>query len=391
MEYVERHFNSGSPEIVRLCRTAKELYNKCNYHLRQAWADYSYLPAIGELVHLVENEDSYKNLHNTKTAKQTIRQCLSDWSNFLKALRTFKKSPKSFNNRMPKPPKYKEEMAQVIFYNETIRSKPARQGWLVPTNDCFRIRSDRKFKQVVITPKRFGFVIEVRYRVTPKAKPKTDKRHVCCIDLGVNNLCTITSDQTATPILINGRPLKSVNQWFNKHPNKKNSRKRYWRTENYFHHASKMIVDFCVEHEIGTIIIGRNKRWKSGMNMGHVNNQHFQYIPFWNLLQKLRYKAHALGIEVVETEESYTSKASFLDRDPLNGSKISGKRVKRGLYRSSDGTLVNADINGSCNIGRKVIREAEILSRLDRSVAATPVRVNPLFGLTLQTQMVNFR
>lgn len=378
MEYVERHFNSGSPEIVRLCRTSKELYNKCNWHLRQAFSDANPIPNISELVSLVENEESYKNLHNTKTAKQTVRQCLTDWSNFFKALRAYEVNPESFK-KSPKPPDYKEEMAQVIFYNETIKHKPARQGWLVPTNDCFKIRSDRKFKQVVITPKTFGFVIEIRYQVAPVAQPEIDKNRICCIDIGVNNLCSITSDQL-NPILVNGRMLKSVNQWYNKHPNKRNSRKRYWRIENYFHHTSKMIVDLCVKHKIGTIIIGRNKGWKQEHSLG----QNFQYVPFWKLIQKIQYKAKALGIEVVLTEESYTSKASFLDRDPLDGSLISGKRIKRGLYESSSGILLNSDVNGSANIGRKVIQNTEIFSQLDRSLAARPVRVNPLCGSTLQ-------
>jgi len=197
-------------------------------------------------------------------------------------------------------------------------------------------------------------------------------------------LCSITSDQMS-PILINGRILKSVNQWFNKYPNKRNSRKRYWRIENYFHHVSTMIVRLCVKHKIGTIIIGRNKGWKIEMNIGSVNNQNFQYIPFWKLIQKIQYKAQALGIEVVLTEESYTSKASFLDRDPLDGSKISGKRIKRGLYESSNGILLNADINGSANICRKVIQNVDIINLLDRSLAARPVKVNPLCGSTFQT------
>ena len=376
MEYVERHFNQGTPEIVRLCQTSKDLYNKCNWHLRQAWTAATPLPSMSELVHLVQDENSYKTLHNTKTAKQTIRQCLTDWSNFFKALRAYKANPKSFKKE-PKPPNAKEEMAQVVFYDETIKRKPVRQGWLVPTNDCFKIRSDRKFNQVVICPKRFGFVIEVRYQVSPVAKPVTDKDRVCCIDLGVNNLCSITSDQTS-PLLVNGRMLKSVNQWFNKHPNKRNSRKRYWRLENCFHHVSAMIVRLCVKHGIGTIIVGQNKGWKSKMEMGKVNNQNFQYISFLNLVQKIQYKALALGIEVVLTEESYTSKASFLDRDPLDGSLSTGKRIKRGLYETSTGRLLNADVNGSANIGRKVIQNSEILGRLDRSLAARPVRVNPL-------------
>jgi len=120
------------------------------------------------------------------------------------------------------------------------------------------------------------------------------------------------------------------------------------------------------------------------MNLGKKTNQNFQYIPFWRLLEKVKYKAVLAGLEVVFTEEAYTSKSSFLDRDPLPvyekgvSHTFSGKRVKRGLYRSADGRVVNADVNGSCNIGRKVIGNAEFLSRLDKSLAARPVRINPL-------------
>jgi putative transposase len=120
------------------------------------------------------------------------------------------------------------------------------------------------------------------------------------------------------------------------------------------------------------------------MNLGKKTNQNFQYIPFWRLLEKVKYKAALAGLEVVFTEEAYTSQASFLDRDPLPkyergvSHEFSGRRVKRGLYRSADGRVVNADVNGSCNIGRKVIQNSEFLGRLDKSLAARPVRINPL-------------
>jgi putative transposase len=380
MLQVERHYHKGNDSIIALCKTSKELYNKCNFLLRQAWFGRSAPPDINALVAAVKHEDCFKNLHNTKTAKQTIRKVLTDWSNFKKALRAWEQDP-SF--RKPKPPYYKKELAQVIFYKETILGGQSGKKLteIVPTNRCFSIKSDRKFKQVVVTPKTFGFVIDVQYEVpTP---PKSGKRAVCCIDIGLNNLCAITSDQHS-PLLVNGRIVKSINQWYNKKPSKKNSRKRYFRIENYFHHVSKVIVANCLRHDIGTIIIGKNDGWKSGMNLGRKTNQNFQYIPFWKLLEKIRYKAELAGLEVVFTEESYTSKASFLDRDPLPvyekgvSHVFSGMRVKRGLYRSSDGTVLNADVNGSANIGRKVIGDEDILLGLDRSVAATPERINPL-------------
>jgi len=386
MLLVERHQIQGTPEIVKLCRQSKELYNKCNYYMRKQWFsnlqndDWTIsLPDINLLAQLVHNESSFKNLHNTKTAKQTVRKVLSDWSNFRKALAAYKKDPSKFMKK-PRPPHYKERLAQVIFYNETIKKKPLKQGIITPTNGCFSIKSSRQFKQVVITPKRFGFVVDVQYE---KESPhKVKGKGVCCIDIGLNTLAAITSDQFS-PILVNGRIVKSINQWYNKRPNKANGKKRHWRLENYFHNASKLIVEICVKTGCGTIIIGKNDGWKQEMNLGKKTNQNFQYVPFFNLIQKIAYKASIVGIKVVFTEEAYTSKASFLDRDPLPAyseqePEFSGKRVKRGLYRAADGRLVNADVNGSANIGRKVIRDEDLILRLDRSLAARPLAINPL-------------
>ena len=386
MLLVERHQIQGTPEIVELCKTSKELYNKCNYYMRKQWFsnlqndDWTIpLPDINALAQLVRDAPSSKNLHNTKTAKQTVRKVLSDWSNFRKALAAYKKDPSKFVNK-PRPPHYKERLAQVIFYNETIKKKPLKQGIITPTNGCFSIKSSRKFKQVVITPKRFGFVVDVQYE---KELPhKVKGKGVCCIDIGLNTLAAITSDQFF-PILVNGCIVKSINQWYNKHPSKTNGKKRYWRLENYFHNTSKLIVELCVKTGCGTIIIGKNDGWKQRMNMRKDVKQQFQYVPFFNLIQKIAYKASIVGIKVVFTEEAYTSKASFLDRDPLpvygEAEPIfSGKRVKRGLYRAADGRLLNADVNGSANIGRKVIGDSEILAQLDRSLAARPLAINPL-------------
>lgn len=375
--------------MVRLCDLSRQLYNRCNYLRRQAWFTNQPLQSLGELVKAVENEPFYRNLHNTKTAKQTIRKCLSDWSNFFKALKVYKKNPNGFKKR-PKPPSYKDKLAQVIFYNETISKK--HPGHIVPTNGLFDISSNHKFKQVTLTPKTFGFVVDVQYETEEQPKPENDKcssakkgEGYCCIDLGLDNLCAITSDQHV-PILVNGRPLKSINQWFNKKPtSKKRSRKRYWRIENYFHHVSKFIVDLCVRYGNGTIVIGNNKGWKDGMNIGKRNNQNFQYIPFYRLVEKIHYKASLVGIEVIQTEEAYTSKASFVDRDPIPEydqkalkPKMSGKRISRGCYRTKDGRILNADSNGSANIGRKVIRNEHALLGLDRGLAEGPVRIDPL-------------
>lgn len=153
--------------------------------------------------------------------------------------------------------------------------------------------------------------------------------------------------------------------------------------ECHIHHVSKMIVRLCLQHGIGRIIIGKNDGWKQGINLGKKTNQAFCLVPTYLLLEKIRYKAEAEGIEVVFTEEAYTSKSSFYDGDPLpaygeDEPTFSGKRKYRGLYITSDGFALNADVNGSLNIGRKVI--PEFLGIGDRSLAARPVVVNPLIA-----------
>ena len=352
--------------------------------MRQAWFNYERLPDIMILTNEVRYLDCFVNFNNTKIAKQVLRKCLTDWGNYKKSLIAYKKNPKDFNGK-PKPPGYKKKLAQVIFYNETIRRGKNIKNVITPTNDLFSIRSNRKFQQVVVTPKTFGFLIEVQYEQVEEKQTKNKKSKFCSIDLGVNNLCTITSDQFS-PILINGRIVKSFNQYFNKNVCKRTSKKRYFRMENYFHHTSKYIVDLCLQHNIKKVIIGKNDGWKTEVQMRSKDKQNFIYIPFNKLIEKIKYKCELSGIEVVMTEESYTSKASFLDRDEIpvyqkgnNSEKtFSGKRVKRGLYHSSNGIILNADVNGSANIGRKVIPENAFGVQWDRSVAATPVIVNPL-------------
>lgn len=379
---VERHYNKGNPEIVRLCKLSKELYNRCTFLMRQAWFSKQRLPDLNILTDETKELECFQQFGNTKIAKQTIRKVLTDWSNYRKALFAYSKDRSKFV-RCPKAPNYKKKMAQVIFYNETIKGgqgKKALQS-LTANNGCFSVPFKEGYKQVVITPKSFGFVIEVQYDNKDKVKKaKFNKDKICTIDIGLNILAAITLDQTR-PILINGRILKSINQWYNKCPCKSRLKKRYWRIENYFHHVSKFIVDHCIKNKCGKIVIGKNDGWKNKINIGKKNNQAFCMIPTYLLLEKIKYKANMVGIEVVLTEESYTSKASFYDRDPLpkyGDPKIefSGKRKHRGLYVTKDNFALNADVNGSMNIGRKVF--PEFLGIRDRSVAATPVVVNPL-------------
>ena len=200
---------------------------------------------------------------------------------------------------------------------------------------------------------------------------KSNNNRYSSIDLGVNNLATVTSN-VVKPYIINGKPIKSINQYYNKETaicrsnnNKKRQRRLSLKRENkikdYFHKSSSYIVNQLVSDSINTLIIGYNKDWKQDTNMGKINNQKFVFIPHSKFVTMLQYKCRLKGINVLLTEESYTSKSSFLDRDPLKKSEsYGGKRICRGLYRTKNGTLINSDVNGALNILRKEVWDVEL-------------------------------
>lgn len=239
----------------------------------------------------------------------------------------------------------------------------------------------KNIDQVRIVPRKGFYVVEVVYEQELQ-QVNVNPAYYAGIDIGMNNLAALTSNKPGfQPVLVNGRPVKSVNQYYNKRKaelqkqlgttdtTKRMERltnKRNRRIDQYMHEASRWIIDHLVKEEIGILVIGKNDGWKQNSDMGKRTNQNFVSIPHARFIQMLSYKAELVGITVKLTEESYTSKASFLDLDPLPVRKpndkikhtFSGKRVKRGLYRTADGREINADCNGSYNIIRKVAPDA---------------------------------
>ena len=217
--------------------------------------------------------------------------------------------------------------------------------------------------------------MEVVYEKEPESAP-VDPALVASIDIGVNTVAAITSNKPGfVPLLVNGRPVKSVNQGYNKRRVQLQSGLREGvfsprhldeitdhRTRTiayYLHTASRAIIDLLVKEGIGTLVIGKNVGWKQEANMGKKNNQLFVFIPHARFIDMLTYKAELVGIRVILTEESYTSKCSFLDQEPIGKyDTYAGQRVKRGLFRSASGVLLHADVNGSYNILRKAIPDA---------------------------------
>ena len=221
----------------------------------------------------------------------------------------------------------------------------------------------------------------------PDVKAKKDNKRYCSIDLGLNNLATIGSN-VIKPFIINGNPLKSINQYFNKkrsflqsklnkgeYTNENLERlylKRNNKIKDYLHKASRYIINQLVSNNINTLVIGHNKNWKQEINIGKRNNQNFVNIPFNNLIHMLTYKAQLEGIQVIETEESYTSKCSFLDNEEIcKHEEYLGKRIKRGLFKAFNGKLINADLNGALNILRKVVGEFQY----PIEVCSTPLKL----------------
>ena len=239
----------------------------------------------------------------------------------------------------------------------------------------------REINEVRIVPRLNYYVVEVVYE--QHIQQLVSGEAVAGVDVGLNNLAAVTSNQKEfKPFLVNGRPVKAVNNYYNKKKaelqsrlkgNRKTSNriqrlstKRGFKIDDYLHKSSRFIVNQLVENNVSTLVIGKNENWKQEINIGKVNNQNFTSVPHAKFIEMLTYKAELVGIKVIITEESYTSVASFLDGDflPVYGSseaktaKFSGRRLKRGLYKSLIGVKFNADVNGSYNIIRKVVPDA---------------------------------
>ncbi len=387
MKLVEQHVISRrDPRYAVIDQAAfksKNLYNAGNYEVRQAFfADGTYL-TYNEVQRRMQSHEAYKALP-AKVSQQVLMQLAHDWESFFKARAAYNKDPSMFLGR-PRLPRYKHKMEGrnlLVYTIQAISKRGLRQGCIQPSMLAISVHTRYKdIDQVRIVPRNGFYVIEVVYEhEQPKSAVNPD--YYAGIDIGLDNLVALTSNLPGfVPVLVNGRPIKSVNQFYNKrkaalqsklgHPGRtarmeRLTNKRNRRIEHYLHTASRWIVDDLVAHGIGTLVIGKNDGWKQEANMGKRTNQNFVAIPHARFISMLTYKAERAGITVKITEESYTSKASFLDRDEMpvydpnqtEKPTFSGKRMKRGLYRAADGTLINADCNGSGNIIRKVAPDA---------------------------------
>ncbi|NET45163.1 transposase [Okeania sp. SIO2B3] len=400
MKLVERHVISKSHDLWSQADhkafLSKNLFNLANYHYRQYFFSDRKKLNFNELYHKVSKSDDYQALP-TKVSKQIIRRLDSAWNSYFAALREWKKQPNKFLGK-PKIPKYKHKTKgrNILPYpNESIYKKNLKKGICHLSMSEIKIpTSQTEIIEARIIPKSSCYLIEIVYE---KAEEITENQQIAGVDLGVNNLIAVTTNQTGvSPFLIKGRPLKAINTFYNKqrsslqsqlnnqnhsHRLKKLTHKRNCRVENYLHTASKRVIDWCVKHEIGQLIIGHNQTWKQEVKLGKKNNQQFVNIPHYKLIEILTYKAQLRGIKVIITEESYTSQSSCLDGDDLpkygdKKPKFSGRRVTRGLYKTRENKLLNADVNGSLNIIKKVI--PDVFDQGIKGLPFNPVVVDPL-------------
>ena len=412
MQLVEQHvINKNDPRynvIDEAAFKSKNLYNAALYEVRQAFfADGTYLN-YNEMQRRMQAHETYKALP-AKVSQQVLMQLHHDWESFFKARAAYEEDPSRFLGR-PKLPKYKHKVEGRNMLVYTIQAisrgkKGLHRGIIKPSMLPIIVKTQQKdIDQVRIVPRKGFYVIEVVYGKAVK-QASVNPAYYAGIDIGMNNLVALTSNKPHfQAVVVNGRPVKSMNQFYNKRKAalqkklghtgttqrmERITNKRNRRIDHYMHTASKRIIDLLVKEGIGVLVIGKNDGWKQESEMSKRTNQNFVQIPHARFIAMLTYKAKLVGIRVQITEESYTSKASFLDRDPLPVRKpgdetkhtFSGKRVKRGLYQASNGQYINADVNGAANIIRKVAPDAfgsegvEGGKKVATSLVVHPVRI----------------
>jgi len=390
-----------SRKLDKLCFIAKNLYNEANYLVRQEFIKTSKMKSEGlisnaiwlryyDLDKLLKKSENYIKL-GSNCGQEILRLVEKNWKSFFEANKSYQKSPNKFTGR-PKLPGYKDrEVGRFLLCYAGIHIQYKNGKLRLPKTDILiPCALDKKsIKQVRVIPRLEHQMIEIVYEI-PKIDNLLDPKKKLSIDLGLNNMISAT-DHSGNSFILNGKSLKSINQFFNKtkakiqsilelHNKKKSSKrlnslslKRSNRIKNYLHHYSKFIIQYCIKNQIQTIAIGYNKQWKTSINLGRRTNQNFVNIPFKTLIDQIQYKAALNGINVKLHEESYTSKCDSLALEKLGKHETYlGKRVKRGLFQSSLKKVINADINAAINIGRKVFGDSFAREIIDRGLCFRP-------------------
>lgn len=368
---------------------AKNLHNEATYIMRQEFIFNKKWVRGHTLEKQLQSSENFKNL-GSQAAQKTIQLVDQNFRSYFKAIKDWsKKKGKGYSGK-PSLPSYKKKDGRSIVMLKNIQCriqngeiyfswKPLRHFTGIKTN------ASGKLMQIRFVPMGSTYVMEVVYQIeVPETKQFNDR--IAGIDLGVNNLATVSNNIGIQPIIVKGGAIKSMNRYYNKERanisretgmiwNKRMrllTDKHIRKSTDYMHLVSKRIVEYLQKHNIDTLVIGLTKEWKDCINMGHINNQNFVSIPHDKLIKQLQYKCENVGINCIITEEEYTSGTSFLDDElPIEENYNIKRRIKRGVFRSNDGRKLNADVNASLQIIKKVFPNA--FSQWDRGCGLQPV------------------
>ena len=404
-----KHLSKDDYKSLReLCHIAKNLTNEAIYNVRQYYFTEGKFLKHEKNYTLIKSSPNYKAL-NSNMAQQILKEVDSSFKSFFGLLKLAKQGKYSYKDC--KPPHYLPKDGYTTLIIGFVRLNGNKL--VLPFSNVYKkthksveitippILLDKKVKEIRIIPKANARFFEIQYTYeTDCIQRNLNQSNALAIDLGINNLVTaVTNDGRS--FIIDGKRLKSINQWYNKenahlqsikdkqklgckptNRQKANTRCRNNRINDYMSKTARKIIDYCIANDIETLVIGYNKTFQKDSNMGTANNQNFVNIPYGQLRSKLEYLCQLNGIIFVEQEESYTSKASFWDKDEIpvyeadNPKEylFSGKRVHRGLYKTSDGKILNADVNGALNILRKS-NVVSLKALYARGEVDTPVRI----------------
>lgn len=405
-----KHLTKEEYNILReLCRTAKNLTNQAIYNVRQHYFQEKQYLRYEANYHEIKNCENYKLL-NSNMAQQTLKNVDTMFKSFFALIKLAKQGKYNFRhirlpNYLPKNAyanliigmiNIKDDMILTIPYSYAFKKKYETKIQIKTP----KVLEGKKIKEIRIIPKFNARFFEIQYTYEIQEENiNLNTNNALAIDLGVNNLCTCVTN-AGRSFIVDGKKLKSINQFFNKQnarlqsiKDKQNikkqtkqqfliSQKRKNRINDYTNKTCRYIINYCLTNDIGTLVIGYNQSFQCKSNLGKKNNQIFTQLPFGKIREKLEYLCKRYNINYILQEESYTSKASFFDNDDLPAYNMdnpqtyefSGKRVKRGLYQTKDGYLFNADCNGALNILRKS-KAVDLTVLCHRGELDTPKRI----------------
>lgn len=408
---VIRSLSKEEYKILReMCQYSNNLYNVALYNIRQYFFQEKKFLRYEENYHVCKVNENYKLLQ-ASISQQILMVVDRNFKSFFSLIKKAKNGEYCFKDI--NLPRYREKgglfnlilPANAISIKNDFLTIPMSREFS-KTHGGKKIRvpfpsrlEGKPIKEVRICPDRQGnhFRIQYCYEQEKESADVVPKK-VLAIDIGLENLAACITN-TGTSFLMDGRKLKSINQYWNKRKARLQSiaakqrlkttkqiiqltRKRNNRAKDYIRKTARYIIDYCINQKIGTVVCGYNKEFKCGMNLGKVTNQQFTQISFGNFRETLANLCERYGIQYIEQEESYTSKASCMDLDdiPVYSSEqtftgtFSGKRINRGMYRFSDRRIANADINGAANILRKSKQNFNF-EELCRGLLASPLRI----------------